>query len=215
VRAESLCAGEFELIARYFAPLAKGFPGTYGLLDDVALLIPSADTELVVKTDAIVGGIHFLLVDPANLVARKAPRVNLSGLAAKGATPRAYLLDLILPFDVREAWIADLARGLAEDQSEYGIHLIGGDTDRTPGPTTIAITALGEVATGRVIRRGGARAGDTIYRTGSIDDAALGLQALRGDLPKLDPRSASFLADRYRLPSPRATVGPDLIGIAA
>ena len=111
--------GEFELIARYFAPLAKGFPGAYGLLDDAAVIAPPPGHELVAKTDAIVGGVHFLPTDPPDLIARKALRVNLSDLAAKGAVPRAYMLDIMLPKTVTEEWIATFARGLAQDQDEY------------------------------------------------------------------------------------------------
>jgi len=206
--------GEFELIARYFAPLAKGFPGAYGLLDDAAVITPAVGHELVAKTDAIVGGVHFLPEDPPDLVARKALRVNLSDLAAKGAIARAYMLDLMLPNTIGEAWIAGFAHGLALDQDEYGVHLIGGDTDSTPGPVTIAIMAFGEVPTGRIIRRGGACPGDAIFVTGTIGDAALGLEVLRGKLPQLDAASAGFLVDRYRLPQPRITVGPQLIGLA-
>ena len=87
---------EFELIARYFAPLAKGYPGAFGLLDDAAVIRPADGCDLVAKTDAIVGGIHFRPDDPPDLVGRKALRVNLSDLAAKGAVPRTYMLDLIL-----------------------------------------------------------------------------------------------------------------------
>jgi thiamine-monophosphate kinase len=206
--------GEFELIAHYFAPLAKGFPGAYGLLDDAAVITPAAGHELVAKTDAIVGSVHFLPDDPPDLVARKALRVNLSDLAAKGAIARAYMLDLMLPYSTVEAWVAGFAHGLALDQDEYEVHLIGGDTDSTPGPVTIAIMAFGEVPTGRIIRRGGARPGDTIFLTGTIGDAALGLEVLRGRLPQLDAASAGFLVDRYRLPQPRITVGPQLIGLA-
>ena len=206
--------GEFELIARYFAPLAKGFPGAYGLLDDAAVITPAVGHELVAKTDAIVGGVHFLPEDPPDLVARKALRVTLSDLAAKGAIARAYMLDLMLPNTIGEAWIAGFAHGLALDQDEYGVHLIGGDTDSTPGPVTIAVMAFGEIPTGRIIRRGGARPGDTIFVTGTIGDAALGLEVLRGRLPELDTASAAFLVERYRLPLPRVTVGPRLVGLA-
>jgi thiamine-monophosphate kinase len=207
--------GEFELIARYFAPLARGFPGAFGLLDDAAVIAPPPGHELVAKTDAIVGGVHFLDGDPPDLIARKALRVNLSDLAAKGAVPRAYMLDLMLPKTVTEEWIAAFARGLAEDQNEYGVHLIGGDTDSTPGPVTIAIMAFGDVATGRMLRRGGACAGDTVFVTGTIGDAALGLTVLRGKSAHLDTKAANFLVDRYRLPRPRVTLGPRLIGLAS
>ena len=203
--------GEFELIARYFAPLARGAPGAYGLLDDAAVIAPRPGHELVAKTDAIVGGVHFLADDPPQLVARKALRVNLSDLAAKGAVPRAYLLDLMLPPAIGEAWIADFARGLSQDQAQYGVHLIGGDTDCTTGPATVAVMALGEVPVGRMIRRSGARAGDFVFVTGTIGDAVLGLEALRGRLSGLE---ASFLVERYRLPQPRVELGPRLMGVA-
>lgn len=207
--------GEFELVARYFAPLARDFPGAYGLLDDAALVAARPGHELAIKTDAIVGGVHFLADDPPELVSRKALRVNLSDLAAKGAIPRAYLLDLMLPETVTEQWVAAFAGGLAEDQDEYGVRLIGGDTNLTPGPVTIAVTALGEVAAGQMIRRSGARAGDAVFVTGTIGDAALGLEVLRGRLPGLDTGAAGFLVGRYRLPQPRVTLGPRLSGLAS
>jgi thiamine-monophosphate kinase len=206
---------EFELIARYFAPLAQGVPGAFDLLDDAALISPAAGCELVAKTDAIVAGVHFLPDDPPDLVARKALRVNLSDLAAKGAEPRAYLLDLMLPESVGEDWLAELARGLAADQEEYAIRLIGGDTNATPGPATIAVVAFGEVPAGQMIRRAGAHAADTVFLTGTLGDAALGLEALRGAWPGLDAGAAGFLADRYRLPRPRVALGPKLRGLAS
>lgn len=206
--------GEFELIARYFAPLAKGYPGAFGLLDDAAVIRPADGRDLVVKTDAIVSGVHFRPEDPPDLVGRKALRVNLSDLTAKGAVPLAYMLDLMLPRDVEEAWVAAFARGLAADQAEFGIHLIGGDTDSTPGPISIAIMAFGEVDIGRMIRRDGARAGDTVYVTGTIGDAALGLAVLCGRDSRPDPTSAEFLIGRYRLPAPPVSLGPHLVGLA-
>jgi len=214
VTASSL-PGEFELIARYFAPLAKGFPGAYGLQDDAAVVAPSSGHEIVAKTDAIVGGVHFLPDDPPELVARKALRVNLSDLAAKGAVARCYLIDLILPAGTTEDWVAGFARGLAADQETFGVHLIGGDTNATPGPLTIALMALGEVPEGQILRRGGARDGDAVFVTGTVGDAALGLAALRGALPELDPAAADHLIGRYRLPEPRVGLGPRLIGLAS
>jgi thiamine-monophosphate kinase len=212
--AEPGLPSEFELIARYFAPLARAFPGAYGLLDDAATISPAAGYELVIKTDTVVGGIDFPPGEPAHLIARKALRVNLSDLAAKGAIPRAYLVDLILPDTLDEAWIADFAAGLSHDQAEYDIHLVGGDMSSTSGPITVAVTALGEAPVGQIIRRGGAQVGDTIFVTGTIGDAALGLSLL-GSTPRLlDEASAEFLVDRYRLPQPRVVLGPHLIGIA-
>ena len=205
---------ESELITRYFAPLARAFPGAYGLLDDAAVISPASDNELVVKTDTIVGGIDFLPDEPVNLIARKALRVNLSDLAAKGAVPRAYLLDLVLPNTVDELWIAAFVAGLAHDQAEYGMHLIGGDMSSTSGPITIAVTVFGEAPIGRIIRRGGAQRDDTVFVTGTIGDAALGLSVLRARPSTLDAASTTFLIDRYRLPEPRVALGPQLIGIA-
>jgi thiamine-monophosphate kinase len=206
---------EFELIARHFAPLAKGFPGAWDLLDDAAVIAPLPGHDLVAKTDAIVGGVHFLPDDPPDLVARKALRVNLSDLAAKGAIPRAYMVDLMVPKTTPEAWIASFARGLGEDQERFGMHLIGGDTDSTPGPVAIAIMAFGDVPSGRMIRRAGARAGDTVFVTGTVGDAALGLQALSGNLPHVEDRESAFLVSRYRLPEPRVALGPRLVGLAS
>jgi len=211
----STLPGEFQLISRYFAPLAKGFPGAFGLLDDAAVIVPAAGHDLVAKTDAIVGGVHFLPDDPPDLVARKALRVNLSDLAAKGAIPRAYMLDLVLPGSVDEEWVAAFARGLAQDQGEYGVHLIGGDTDSTPGPIVVAIMAFGEVASGQLLRRRGARVGDIIYVSGTVGDAALGLAILRDGLATPDEISAAFLVERYRLPLPRVALGPRLIALAS
>lgn len=205
---------EFELVARYFAPLARAFPGAYGLLDDAAVISPASGNELVVKTDTIVGSVDFPPEMAPDLIARKALRVNLSDLAAKGALPRAYLLDLTLPVTVDENWLANFAAGLERDQAEYGVHLIGGDLSSTPGPVTIAVCALGEAPIGGIVRRGGARPDDTIFVTGTIGDAALGLSALQGALGPLDDASYRFLLDRYRLPQPRVTLGPGLIGVA-
>jgi thiamine-monophosphate kinase len=206
---------EFELIARYFAPLSRAFPGAYELLDDAAVISPASQNELVVKTDTIVGGVDVLPDAPADLVARKGLRVNLSDLAAKGAVPRAYLLDLLLPDTVDEAWIPAFAGGLARDQAECGVHLIGGDMSSTSGPIAIAVSVFGETPIGRIVRRGGAQPDDTVFVTGTIGDAALGLSVVRAAaLPALDAASAAFLVDRYQLPQPRVALGPQLIGIA-
>jgi thiamine-monophosphate kinase len=211
---ESRLPREFELIARYFAPLSEGFEGAYGLQDDVAVITPGSGKQVVSKTDSIVAGIHFFPDDPAGLIAQKALRVNLSDLAAKGAVPLYYMLDLILPSETTEEWVASFATGLARDQETFGVHLIGGDTNATPGALTVAITLLGEVDFGQTLRRGGARPGDVIFVTGTIGDAALGLAALHGELGEITPAQADWLIDRYRLPLPRVGVGPQLAGVA-
>lgn len=207
-------SGEFERIARYFAPLAADVPGALSLRDDVAYLEVPEGQELVVKTDAIVEGVHFLPDDPPELIARKVLRVNLSDIAAKGAHARWYLLDAAFRPDQDDAWLAAFARGLAKDQAEFDVRLVGGDTVTTPGPATFAVTALGLVKASWGLRRSGAHAGDDVFVTGTIGDAALGLLVRRGELSGLKPKLRDHLADRYRLPRPRVALGPHLLGVA-
>jgi thiamine-monophosphate kinase len=204
--------GEFERIARFFAPLAG--PGALGLRDDAALIDGPPGRQLVLTVDAIVAGVDYLPDDPPDLVARKLLRVNLSDLAAKGATPLGYLLTTVLPAECGEGWLADFSAGLAADQAEFSIVLLGGDTSGTPGPATLSVTAIGTVAAGQAILRRGALPGDLVYVSGTIGDAALGLRALRGDLAGLDDGARTFLADRYHLPRPRLALGQGLGGIA-
>lgn len=205
--------GEFALIEQIFAPLAQTYPLAFGLTDDAAVLKPRPGRDLVVTKDVVVAGVHFLADDPADLVARKALRVNLSDLAAKGAKPIGYLLGAVLPRHPDIKWLKRFAKGLAEDQKAYGISLIGGDTVSTPGPLTVSITAIGDIPKGSYLRRSAAKAGDDIYVTGTIGDAALGLGILKGEI---DARGTvrAHLVDRYRLPQPRLTVGPGLLKIA-
>lgn len=207
--------GEFELIARYFAPLARGFKGAGGLKNDNALLPADPRHDLVVKTDTIVAGVHFLADERPERVAAKALRVCLSDLAAGGATPFVYQLSLALPASWRESWIAGFAKGLAGDQRRYGVVLCGGDTVVTPGPLTVTITAFGKVARGKGLGRDRARAGDELWVSGTIGDGALGLLAARDRLGSVTPRQRASLEDRYRLPRPRSDLGYRLIGIAS
>ena len=202
--------GEFELIARYLAPLAARSPGALGLKDDAALITPPEGAELVLTADALVAGVHFLEDDPPALVARKLLRVNLSDLAAMGARPLGYLLTVAWPQPFEESWVAGLASGLAEDQESFGISLLGGDTTRTPGPLTLSLTALGAVPRGRALKRSAACAGDLLYLSGWLGDAALGLKVCRGELPGLSAGHRAYLADRYRLPRPRLALGQAL-----
>lgn len=206
--------GEFELIAKVFAPLAKGEPGAFGLVDDAAALKPKPGHDIVVTTDAIVAGVHFLAADPPATVAQKALRVNLSDLAAKGAAPRAYLLTAALTKDIGDDWLEAFADGLRHDQKMFRVTLIGGDTVATPGPLSFSITAIGEVPHGRMLRRGSAKPGDDVWVSGTIGDAALGLRILQGaDLTVGDRHQASLIA-RYRLPEPRTKLGQSLVGLA-
>jgi thiamine-monophosphate kinase len=202
-------SGEERLIARYFRPLAS-HPGALGLDDDAAALMPPQGCDLVLKTDGLIGGVHFFPDDPADAVAKKALRVNLSDLAAKGARPLGFLLALALPQETGATWLELFARGLGEDADFFRCPLLGGDTDKTPGPITISIAALGTVEHGRMIRRSGAVAGDRVVVTGTIGDAALGL-LLRGDPTtvkrwNLNRRQHDHLIARYLIPEPRTTI---------
>ena len=206
--------GEFELIAQFFAPLAAANPGALGLADDAALIAPAPGCRHVVTTDTLIAGVHFRADDAADLIARKLMRVNLSDLAAMGAQPTAYLVAASLPDEIDVDWLADFVRGLAADQSEFGVSLLGGDTTTTPGPLTMTLTAIGEVPDGGEIRRSTAGDGDTVYVSGTIGDAALGLAALTGGLDGLDAAAAASLSERYLMPLPRVALGMALRGVA-
>jgi thiamine-monophosphate kinase len=195
--------GEFELIARYFAPLATD-RAALGLADDAAQVRLRPGEDLVVTTDLVAAGVHFFADDPPEAIAHKALRVNLSDLAAKGAQPVGYLLALALPADWTEAWIARFARGLAADQAAYRISLLGGDTSRAANGLTATITALGRLPRGAMVHRAGARPGDLVYVSGTIGDAALGLALRLGKVDrKAAGRGAALLLDRYLHPQPR------------
>ncbi len=202
-------SGEERLIERYFKPLATS-PNAFGLGDDAAALTPPAGCDLVLTTDGVIAGVHFLPGDPPQNIARKALRMNLSDLAAKGAKPVGFLLSIALPQDTQEAWIAAFAGGLGEDISQYGCPLLGGDTDHTPGPLSISITAFGTVPHGAMVRRATAKVGDIIAVTGTIGDAALGVLIHRGaELAKrwrLSSAASDHLRQRYLLPQPRNVV---------
>ena len=203
---------EDDLIARYLAPLAG--PGGLGLRDDAALATPPPGHDLVVTKDMLVAGVHFFPDDPPDIVARKALRVNLSDLAAKGADPCGILLGLGLPAAWTEDWLAAFVAGLGEDCRAFGCPVLGGDTvampstDR-PGPLTLSITAFGTVPAGRMVPRTGARAGDAIHVSGTIGDAVLGLR-IRWNKPEdhawieaLAPAHREALLARHLRPEPR------------
>jgi thiamine-monophosphate kinase len=197
-------SAEDTLIARYFKPLATD-PGAFHLGDDAAVLKALGD-DIVVTTDAIVEGVHFLAGDPPDTIARKALRVNLSDLAAKGATPAGFVLTLALR-EADDAWLTLFARGLGSDAGLFGCPLLGGDTVSTPGPLMISITAFGRVPAGKMVHRSGARPGDRVVVTGTIGDAALGLDILKGGALRsaaaADAGATEMLIGRYRVPQPR------------
>lgn len=206
-------AGEFETIRKLLAPLAHP-DHAWGLSDDVAVMPTRPGADLVLTKDAIIEGVHFLAEDPLDTVAQKLLRVNLSDLAAKGAEPFGYML--ACHWSPRCGWPEReaFAAGLARDQVEYGIHLLGGDTVRTPGPASFSVTMLGWAPRGGSVTRGGARPGHGIYVTGTIGDGVLGLQAARGHL-KLEPERIDALAEHYRRPVPRLEFGQAVQGLVS
>lgn len=208
---------EDRLIATYFRPIAT-HPGAFDLTDDAAAIAPPPGCDLVLKTDGLISGVHFFPDDPADMVARKALRINLSDLAAKGAAPLGFLLSIALPAGLPPDWLKSFAEGLRQDAAHYGCPLLGGDTDRSPGAITVYIAALGTVPHGTMVRRKGARPGDLVVATGTIGDAALGLvlRQRQHDDPaaaarwKLDDAMRDHLLGRYLLPQPRNVVAAAL-----
>lgn len=192
---------EFDIIAKYFVPLTMGRVGSAGLKDDGAVVSVPAGHELVVTSDTLNEGVHFLEGEhPAN-IAHKALRVNLSDLAAMGADTLCYQLNLAFPEKPSPEWLEAFTGALLEDQKAYGIYCSGGDTTTIKGGyLSVSITAMGSVPLGKAVRRGGARDGDVVILSGAVGDAVLGLRVLQGGL---DSGVYSGAVERYRRPQPR------------
>lgn len=203
---------EFELVDRYFRRGgARRNDVVIGIGDDGAVLRPRPDHELVLVTDTIVAGVHFPETVTAGDVGYRALAVNLSDLAAMGAEPAWCSLALTLP-QADEAWLQGFADGLLELAERFDMQLVGGDTTR--GPLTVTVTAHGWVPAGQALRRAGAGAGDGVYVSGSLGDAAAGLRLIMGEtVSDADARSA--LTRRFLLPEPRVALGQFLRGIAS
>ena len=195
-------AGEFDFIARNFRPLAG--PGAFELRNDGAVLSSLPGEEFAISTDTMVEGVHFLPNDPPGTIGRKLLRCNLSDLAAMGAKPHAYTLNVTIPRNGRysESWFDAFSQGLAADQDQYRIFLLGGDTTSIDGPLVLSATVYGRLKIGTALHRNSAKPGDGVWVTGTIGDAALGLQVLQGKLHD----ETGFLANRYHLPQPRTGV---------
>ncbi len=201
-------ATEFDLIQRYFSRPTP--TAVLGGGDDCALLQPTSGMQLAVSTDTLVADTHFFAdADPEKL-GWKCLAVNLSDLAAMGATPRWATLALTVP-DVDADWLAAFADGLYRCADDYGIALVGGDTTR--GPLSIGLTVMGEVPPGQSLRRDGALPGDDVWVSGTLGDAALALAALQGRV-NLNDADLAQLAARLHTPTPRVTLGLALRGVA-
>ncbi|HEY7986436.1 MAG TPA: thiamine-phosphate kinase [Methylophilaceae bacterium] len=199
-------ASEFDIIARFFTRHSP--QAILGVGDDAALIVPGNGTEVVVSTDMLVEGTHFLPNTNAEKLGWKALAVNVSDLAAMGADPRWATLSLSLP-KINESWLADFSKGFFECAERFGVDLIGGDTTR--GPLNISITIMGEVPHGMALRRSAAQSGDDIWVTGRLGNAALGLAALKGEVPA-DGLEECIAA--LHTPQPRIELGIALRGTA-
>ena len=207
--------GEFDLIDRFFGRAARagrteGGAVALGIGDDCALLTPTAGHQWLVTADMLVEGRHFLSTVSPRRLGHKALAVNLSDLAACGATPRAFFLSLALP-RVDEAFLAGFAQGLFELADAQGIVLAGGDT--TAGPLNLNITAMGEVPAGQALLRSGARVGDDLWVSGTLGDARLALEVFRGTL-SLSAAQFDEVRLRMEMPEPRVALGKALRGLA-
>ncbi len=209
--------GEFELIRQFFTRPTRG--AVLGVGDDCALLQSAPGMQMAISTDMLVSGRHFFADTNPQALGHKCLAVNLSDLAACGARPLAFTLALALP-DADEAWLAPFSQGLLALADAHGCELIGGDTTR--GPLNICITVFGEVPaqgsrTGAVtgaLLRSGAHAGDDIYVSGTLGDAALALRALQGEL-LLPPEVLAVARNRLERPEPRVALGLALRGVAS
>ncbi len=206
---------EFEMIERYFAPLASGEPGAFGLTDDAAELALTPGKHAVVTTDAIIAGIHFPASEDPRKIAGRLVRVNLSDLAAMGAAPRGYTLVLALPDTTTPEWVAAFAQGLAAEQQRFGITLLGGDTTRSGTDLMLSLTMIGEVSENNIILRSGASVGEDIYVSGTIGDATLGLALINERISAPNDAARTFLIGRFQAPDPRVAVGLGLAGLAS
>lgn len=207
--------GEFDLIKRFFtrdasAQSPQPAAVVLGIGDDCAVLRPTLGTQWCVSSDMLVEGRHFLSTVAPERLGHKALAVNLSDLAACGATPRTFTLALALP-RADEAFLAGFARGLFALADAHGIALVGGDT--TAGPLNICITVMGEVPAGTALLRSGAKAGDELYVSGSLGDARLALEAFRGTV-QLSGEDFAIARRAMEQPQPRLALGQALRGVA-
>ena len=202
---------ELSIIARYFRPLAG--EGGLDLLDDAARLSVATGTDLVITADMLAVGVHFLPDDPPDTIARKALRVNLSDLAAKGAAPLGYLLSLGLHDGADESWLSSFAAGLQADQEQFRVALLGGDTISVRSGPVISITALGAVPKGRMVHRFGGKPGDALYVSGMIGAGRAGLALLKresGPWDRWSPAARAEAVWRFHAPEPRVALAPVL-----
>lgn len=206
--------GEFELIERFFKRSTRASPHLeLGIGDDCALLSSKSDEQWAVSVDTLIEGVHFFGDVDAAALGHKALAVNLSDLAACGATPRCFFLALALP-RVDPVWLGAFSDGLHALADSHQCVLAGGDTTRSPNAISITITAMGTVPSGRALLRSGARVGDDLWVSGQLGDAALGLAFHQAQL-ELPPADAQYVIARLERPTPRVQLGQRMRGIAS
>lgn len=193
---------EFSVIEKYFKPLTQGRAETLALKDDAAILSVSFGHELVVSTDSLNAGTHFLANEKPEFIAHKALRTNLSDMAAMGAKPFCYQMAITFPKKPSEKWLKEFTGALLKDQKEFGVFCSGGDTTVTKGALSITITVLGFVPRGKAVKRSGAKPGDALVITGPVGDAFIGLCVLQKKIKS--PAKKSVMA--YRKPMPRTAL---------
>ncbi|MBF0611162.1 MAG: thiamine-phosphate kinase [Magnetococcales bacterium] len=201
--------GEFNLIRELFMPLQRQTGSSPDPVngDDAAVVTVPRTQQLLVTTDTLVEGVHFQSDTDPYLLGQKALRVNLSDIAAMGGNPRWYQLSISMPPSVSYHWVSEVARGLKEAGETFNVSLVGGDTVSTRGCISLTITMLGLVGQGRAVLRKGAMAGDKLYVSGTVGDAALGWSQRRGVLQVLEGEDISHLQRRLDLPEPRIALG--------
>ena len=202
---------EFALIERHFRRAPRDPAVRVGIGDDGAVIAPTPGAELVLSVDMLVEGRHFFAGTAPARLGHKALAVNLSDVAAMGATPRFALLAGALP-DADDGWLAAFMTGFRALAQRFSVELIGGDTTR--GPRNLCVTIVGEVPAGTALARAGARDGDDIYVSGALGDAALALAAMEGRI-ELDAASFAQACDRLEIPEPRVALGERLRGVAS
>ena len=209
-------ATEFDRIDRWFRPLCADHAGALNLTDDGAIVSIESGLEVVVTSDAMVESVHFLPQDPPQDIGYKLLAVNLSDLAAMGADPLGYTLNIIVSSErIGESWFEEFSHGLGQAQERYGVTLLGGDSVGSDGPVTLSITAMGVVPRGQALTRRASSRSDQIFVTGTLGDAAIGLAIAQGQFSDLDPNDRAYVLKRLRRPVPRVNVGSRLRRIAS
>jgi thiamine-monophosphate kinase len=205
-------SSETQLIARFFADLgAARTDVVLGIGDDAAVLRVAAGEDLVLTTDALVEGVHFLAGASAHSLGHRVLAVNLSDIAAMGATPTWALLALNLP-RADEVWLGSFAAGFGQLARAHAVALVGGNVSR--GPLSLTVAMAGTLPSGQGLRRDRARPGDALYVSGTVGDASAWLKCGRGDLT-CSVRAAEFLQKRFEYPTPRMALGAGLLGLAS